>query len=226
MKKLICLLLALSCLFSLLACKKNKNDDTDGNKEASVASISEIINKSSPTKIVTESMFINGSDTLVSNYTTEVDKATGNSKFTFKYQRYAEIEEMLPTSIKTVSGVIYRDAEGKISYNEGDTWTAGDATAYLPFELNISEARFVKFELKDNGNDLYAEISVEEAKRVFGTDIAADGNIILEINTNGSYLYNTKITYTVKNSDGTKSNVIINSSYDYAQINISFGSAG
>lgn len=220
MKKLICFALIAACLLSLASCSLfGKDDGENEGPKTPVAKISEIVNNSSPTKVYTKIEYV-GSETLTAKYTTLVDRNSGNSKFDFEYQRVAKIEEMLPSNVKTVKGSIWYDADGNVSHNEGETWVAEDVSGYLAYSLEISETRFAKYEMKDGENDLYAEISPAEAKRVFGADISAEGNIVLEIDTNGKYLYLVTIRYTAKDTGAI---VTIQNSYDYATVNISYG---
>ena len=215
MKKIICLLLILACAFAMVSCKK-KNKDT----ETGVDTISNIVNESLPTKIVTKTEYlVEGEETLTGKYTTEIDRSRGNSKFTFEYQRYATIEDMNDDRVKTVKGSVFYNADGNVSYNEGDTWEAANATAYLPFNLDINESRFVSHEISEDGTDLRAEIAASDAKKVFGTDISAEGNITLEVDTNGKYLYEIRILYTAK---GSGASVNIQTSYDYSQVDVKF----
>lgn len=217
MKKIICLLLIVACAFAMVSCKKNKKSN------ATVETISGIVNQSVATKIVTKTEYlIEGEDALIGKYTTEIDRSSGNSRFTFEYSRYASIEEM-SNRVKTLKGSIVYDSNGNVSHDEGDSWEPGDATAYLPFELNIDEKRFASVEISEDGTDLTAKIAPSEAKRVFGTEIAADGDITLKVETNGEYLYEIIIEYTAKTS-GAK--VAIQTSYDYSQISIRVNAPG
>ena len=144
-------------------------------READVEKISDIVNSSSPTKIATMIQYV-GSDTLKASYDTLIDRTSGNIQIDFEYQRYAKVEEMLPGNIKTVTGKVLFDAEGNVSDDDGATWTPEEINGYLPNYLNIDEARFSSYELTDDGKDLRAEIDATEARRVFGTDVSAEGN--------------------------------------------------
>ena len=217
MKKIICLLLILACAFAMVSCKQEEDNTPD---VATVETISKIVNNSVATKIVTKTEYlIEGEDSLIGKYETTIDRTRGNSRFDFEYTRYAKVEEMNDGYIKTVQGTVGYDSNGNVSYNNGDSWTSTDATAYLPFNLNIDEARFVSYQISEDGTDLIAEIAPEEAKRVFGTDISANGNISLEVDTNGEYLYEIRITYTAKDSGAQ---VDIQTSYDYAKVSVKF----
>lgn len=216
MKKLICLVLVLVCSFALFSCG-DKNGD-GGSVNSKVETISKIVSESVPTKIVTQSEYVIGDETLTGQYTNEIDRTRGNERLTFVYTRYAKIEEMSPSPIKTLSGVVRKNKEGNYSC-DGDEWKAGDATAYLPLALNIDEARFASYEISEDGTDLTAEIAPAESKRTLGTDIDAEGNITLKIQTNGQYLYEVEVSYTAKDTGAL---VVILTSYDYSQIKLDF----
>ncbi len=213
MKKIICFLLVLVCLFACASCELA---DKVVGKKGTVETIRETVESSRPTKIVTRSEYV-GNDTLTAMYTTKVDRASGKTQFDFEYERYADIEDMLPTSIKTVSGSLTYHPDGSVSSSSGETWSADDALGYISESLNLDAAGFKSYELTDNGNDLKAYVPASESVRVFGTVIEAEGDILLEVDTNGTYLYSVKISYTAKD---TGANVVVNTSYDYAHVTV------
>ena len=213
MKKIVCLLLVLVCSFAMFSCFNSGKSDVD--------TISKIVNESVATKIVTKVDYVPVDDEALSGvYTTSIDRNSGKSKFTFVYSRYATVEEMNGGHTKTVDGSVWYDANGQISRNEGDTWEPNLAPAYLPNSLDISEARFVSVALSEDGTDMTAEIAPKEAKRAFGTDISAEGNIVLKVETNGTYLYEISVTYTAKDTGAL---VTVVTSYDYGEVEFDFG---
>ena len=212
MKKIICLLLV---LISLFACTSCALVDKIFGKKGSVETVRGIVDDSQPTKIVTRTEYV-GKDTLTGLYTTKIDRASGVSQFDFEYQRYAEVEDLLPESIKTVHGSVVYHADGSVTDANGDTWSAEDALGYIFESINLDPAGFKSYELLDNGNDLKAYVPAGESVRIFGTSVEAKGDILLEIDTNGKYLYNVKITYTATD-DAT---VVVNTSYDYAHVSV------
>ena len=209
MKKIVCLLLALMCVFTAVSC-----NSANSIKKGTLNTISETVSSSSPTKIVTRTEYV-GRDTLTAMYVTQIDRASGKSQFDFEYERYSEIEEMIPGGIKKVTGTIYYAADGSVTSSEGETWSADEALGYLSESINLDKSAFKSHELADNGNDLKAYVAAEDSLRVFGSNIDADGDILLEVDTNGTYLYSIKISYTAK---GTGDMVVVNTSYDYSLI--------
>ncbi len=205
MKKIISLLLVLCTVFTFFACKKEK----------SVSGIAEIVNNSNPTKIVTKVDYVYGDITLKSSYVTEKDTKDGEQRFDFSYQRMA-IPGVDDSSsyIKTVSGVVYQDTVGN---RYGDTETEADAPAYLVYDMKLNESRFSSVTVSEDNKNFDAKLPASEAIRVFGTDLAAEGEITVKIQTNGEYLYSIYITYTAAETGAI---VVINTSYDYTDINI------
>ena len=217
MKKLLCLLLALVCMTMCVSCFGNGNDDDDNGAAATVEAIAGIINGSTPTKITTKVEYIvEGEETIVSSYDTEKDEANGIYVFTFNAKRPADVLELLPTNIKTISGSVRYNADGTVTASTGDTWSKEDAVGYLAEMINISTSSFKTYELKSNGEDLTGIVAAKDAKRVFGEDIAAASDITVEIDTNGTYLYTVTIEYTAASGATVK----VSTSYDYAVINL------
>lgn len=216
MKKLLCLLLALVCMLACVSCNKDKDDGEDG-ASANVETIAQIIDNSNPTQIVTKVDYIPvGESSISSSYVTERDEANGIYAFSFKYSRKAMVGELLPDDIKVVEGTVWYNADGTVTSTSGDTWSKEDAVGYLPEMINIGETSFKSYEFLNGGEDLKGVVEAKDGKRVFGSDIGAASDIEVEIDTNGNYLYNVKITYFF--SSGAQ--VQITTSYDYSAINL------
>lgn len=217
MKKLLCLLLALVCMTACVSCFDGGDNDDDNGTAATVEAIAGIINGSTPTKITTKVEYIvEGEETIVSSYDTEKDEANGIYVFTFNAKRPADVLEVLPTNIKTISGSVRYNADGTVTASTGDSWSKEDAVGYLAEMINISTSSFKTYELKSNGEDLTGIVAAKDAKRVFGEDIAAASDITVGIDTNGTYLYTITIEYTAASGATVK----VSTSYDYAVINL------
>ena len=215
MKKLISLLLVLCCVFAVCSCDKIPDGIGDELQQPQgVAKIAAIVNSSAPTKITTFSDYIvSAEDNLMLNgryYTTIAEN--GKKKFDFEYEKFAPIGSA--SAVETVSGSVLYNADGTVSEDNGATWT-GAGAGYLPYSLNLNESDFKSFNISENGNNLSALISAEKSMSVFGVKIAATGDITLEVETNGTYLYYVNISYATENA-----NVIIKTSYDYSAISL------
>ena len=219
MKKLLCLLLALMCVMACVSCNLGggSSEDEEEAKEATVETIAGIINASNPTQIATKVDYVEeGEDHITSSYNTEKDEVNGIYKFTFSSARKASVEELLPTDVKVLEGTVWYNADGTVTSSTGDEWSKEDAVGYLPEMININKSSFKSYELVNDGDDLVGVIAANDAKRVFGEDIAASSDISVEIDTNGTYLYKITVTYTT-NQGAT---VTITTSYDYAVIDL------
>ena len=223
MKKILCLLLTLVLSFGIVSCKKDNDSDNDGgntnggNQVSAVEAISNTINTSNPTQIVTKVGYTApGQSEIISSYTTELDAKNGTERFEFHIVRYAAVEEGIPGGIKKLDGTVWKNADGSVTNSEGDTWAVADAVGYLAESINLKGAFIKSYETSDNGNDLTAYVTVANSERVFGAAINASGDIKIEVDTNGTYLYSVTVTYTT----ATGATVKAVTSYDYAVITL------
>jgi hypothetical protein len=80
MKRIVCLILAITCVFALFSCGGKVNLD-------------EVVAKATPTKVVTIVEYVAKSgETLTSEYVTEHDTKNGISAISYIYERFGEIE--------------------------------------------------------------------------------------------------------------------------------------
>ena len=224
MKKIICLLLAILCTFAIVSCNQDTPDETPDGNQNNGPTVSEldtligIIESSLPTKIVTHVDYKYGEDTFKGRYTTTVDRASEKSQFDFSYQRLAiPGEDISDSHIMTIAGSVYYK-DGQVSNTEGAEWQS-PGYGYLEFSLDFSETKLDNVTFTNDGDDLTATISADNAIRVFGTAIDADGDITISIDTNGEYLYSVMISYTAKD---TGAKVTVNTTYDYAKVSLDF----
>ncbi|MBE6537487.1 MAG: hypothetical protein E7673_05990 [Ruminococcaceae bacterium] len=215
MKKILCLLLTFVLLLACVSC--NVIGKKDKEQSGSVETISATVTSSNPTVIVTKVDYITeGEETLTSSYITEKDSKTGVERFTFHTKRYPTVEEMYPESIKELQGTVWKNADGTVKASTGDKWSKEEAVGYLSEELIITKSAFKSSTLTDNGNDLVATIDAKDSVRVFGADVKAAGDITLEIDTNGTYLYKVVVKYTTASG----ASVVVTTSYDYGEVTI------
>ena len=228
MKKIICLLLALLCTFAMFSCNEDTppatdNNDNGNNQQApegnpELDNLIAVINSSKPTKIVTHTDYKYGDDVFKGRYTTYIDRANNKSQFDFSYQRMAVPgEDISDSHIMTIPGTVYYK-DGQVSDTEGALWS-DPGYGYLELALSLSANKLDNITFSEDGEDMTATVSAENSIRVFGTAIAADGDITIEIDTNGKYLYTVKISYTAKDTGAI---VAINTSYDYANVTLDF----
>ena len=203
MKKILCLLLAIACLLAVVSCG-------GGNKKLSIA---EIVESSKPYTVTTR-VYYDGEDDLGGMYITTTDGT--NSIFEYEYERYATVAEMAEGRIKTVSGKIYYK-DGKVTSNEGESWESSEINEIVDFSIKIDESKFSTYKISKDGKTLTGTVSSENSSRVLGVAIASDGDISIEIVTDGeANLYYMNISY--KSAGGAL--ITVNTSYDYSPVTV------
>lgn len=229
MKKILCILTALVCAFSIVSCTGNGGGDDNGGNNGGGAKVEignpleEVVAASSPTKIVTRVTYIfrdgdprYGAD-LNGDYSLEIDE--NNAIFTYDFNTIATPEEGLEDWIKTVDGKIYFK-DGKVSVTEGDEWdTISATTVNRKFEL--LKNRFKTYEKSEDEKTLTATITGSNIEGVIGYSISALGDISLVLTTDGVYMRGVTISYT--SIEGA--NVTIDTSYSYNDITLDFPTA-
>ena len=160
MKKIICLILALACCFTLFACGK-----TDETLEAFL----EKVNATEPTTITTKTTHTRGDVVYNGMYTTVMNE--DGFVFTYEYDEKAPITADSTTgSIITKSGEIVYDG-AKYTVN-GETTTVAPDIAYMSLTLNLTAETVGEYRLSRDGNTLTAEISADQVQAIFGTEIS------------------------------------------------------
>ncbi len=202
MKKIICLLLALTCVFALFSCASGGDVD-----------IKSIVENSKPVKVTTM-VYFTGATPLEGKFINTVD---GNkSVFDFEFQRMANISEMEDGRVKTIKGKIY-SKDGKVSFNEGADWESSAVSSVAKYDLQLDERNFDTYEISEDGNSLKATVGAEGAKAVLGVDIYATGTVTVEVVTNGAFLNRIIISYKTASAD-----VVVDTSYTYQPVTLDF----
>ncbi len=212
-KRIICLILALTCAFVLFSCGG-----------ASADAFIEMAENSSPTKIITQTSINDGEETLSGRFETTVNGS--NSEMIYEYQRYATIEEGVAGDtdefIKTVSGTIYYQ-NGSYS-TDGTNWTTSipDAST-LQVQFKLTEKNLGDFTVSTDGKTLTTTITSAQAAEILGIDVAAtEDGVALTIVTDGVYLRRISVSYATENAE----NVSIETSYSYNAIVEDNGNGG
>lgn len=213
MKKLICLILSLALTlglaFAMTACgDKEENDNVDP-----LTKICNMVSESNPTKIITQTDYIVGGIALNGEYITEIEG--NNSILTYSYEKMSDPMDGADQPHVTVSGKIYYK-DGRFS-EDGINWTTG-APSTTPVILNVTADIFENPVVSADGLTLVAEITPEKAVAAFGTDLAAEGNLVVEIVTDGINLRDVIISGTTKEG----ATVMVRTSYTYVALTLQF----
>ena len=209
MKKLVCLLLVLACSAALFACGKDKEPEVQP-----VDTLLAVVDASEPTKIISMTSYNHTATGVIYRGTyTQLVTADG-FVYDYEYQQKAAVTpDADPTNtIETKTGkIIY--AGGLYSEDDGETWKseAPDADV-LKVTLELKKENLGSYTVSMDGNTLTTVINAENAKKIFGLDIASD-EINVTITTNGKYLTQLNISYVTENAE-----VSIDTSYAYVAI--------
>ncbi len=212
MKKTISVILALSLmlvsLFALGACRKNET------------AIFGLAASASPTKTVTIVEYVTADgEQLAGQYTMQVEG--DNSIFEFTYERFRTVQDGFVDEsydrIKTVSGTVYYK-DGLFS-EDGDEWETGVPTA-LDLRFDLKEEYLTSVSVDETDTVLTAEIAPENVAKVLGTDLSANGNVSITVETNGVSLTKVYISCTTD----TGASLSIRTSYTYNPITLTFPS--
>ncbi len=208
MKKIICLLLAITCVFALISC-------SDKDAENFV----KLVNESVPTKITTHTHFTYGSEEpLVGRFVTTVDGSKTTLEYEYQRNAIPGVDDS-EDPVMTISGTV-QYSDGKYSEDGGETWTAEtpDAAA-MQIKFNLDLKKLGKYEL--DGNTLTATLTSKNVFDVLGLTLegVSDDGVTLTVNTNGTYLTAVTVSYTKVISENNSADVIIDTSYTYNSVN-------
>ena len=203
MKKIICLLLALTCVFAVVSCSSTPE-----------AAIEDIVNNSKPTKVTTLVSYV-GARTLNGKFINTIDGT--KSIYEFEFERMATVAEMNDGIIKTIKGTVYYK-DGQVSSNEGDSWENCAVTEIVNFKLKLDKRNFKTFVYTEDGNSVNATIAPENVKNVLGVSVSAAGDVQVSIKTNGTFLNRITISYVT--TDGAA--VAVDTSYTYSPVTLDF----
>jgi len=201
MKKIVCLLLALTCVFALFSCKG----------EDPQAAFFAMIEESEPTSIITQTTHTRENGiTYNGMYTTAITE----DGFVFEY-KYETVAAVVPGADTTNS---VQTTEGEIVYNGSRYSTDGGTTwvdeapdvAYMQIKLALTKENIGEYEMSRDGKTLTATISKDAAKAIFGTAVSAD-SAVLKITVDGTRLSRVTLAYTTSNA----TEVIVETSYTY-----------
>lgn len=197
MKKFICLLIALTCVLGLISC----GDDP---AQAFIT----IVNDSAPTKITTLTSINDGEETLTGKYETVIDGQ--NSVMTYRYDRYATVDEAADSYIKTVEGTVYY--KNGLYSEDGENWaSASPDVAASQVDFNLDSKLLGNYTISKDGKTLTTTVTSEQAKLILGVDVnASDDKVSITVVNNGKYLSTVTVAYQTATAS-----VTIDTSYTY-----------
>ncbi|MBQ8302709.1 MAG: hypothetical protein IJX97_04070 [Clostridia bacterium] len=184
MKKIIALLIAITCVFAMVSCGGNGGETVD------VTAFKDAVAATAPTAVEIETALETELGTLEGTF--NVTYATdGSAVIEYSYEQFNELgESSNTTEVKnTVSGTVNVGADG--SYSDGGA-LVGSVSAAGGFTINLDTAKMKDCEV--NGNVLTATVEAANTEAVLGVAIAYDVNVVL---TKGeTSLVSLTLTYT------------------------------
>ena len=216
MKKIICILLILTCVFAVASCKKDPAPTPTPQPAPQPEVINDIIAKSAPTKIVSIVEYVTATDTLKSVYTTEIDRVNNKARLIYDINELGNIAAGDPERIMHYAGEIYY-ADGAVKHYTDSSWST--AVGLAPdFKLDMSRALFAEYVVSEDGTTVTGKVTGENVAKVLGIEGLGATEMTVKVMTNGTYIYSLDITYTTS----TGATVVVNTSYTYNTITLDF----
>lgn len=181
MKKIIALILAVSCVFALASCKFFKKDKGEGNKNVdreAVATVQAKLDASSPeTANITVDLDAELGE-LKGSYMVTYDMENGNASVEYTYEQFGEIAA--DGSFKqTFEGSVLVSKDGTLS-EEIDGVGAVEA---LTFDINLDADKLESATF--NAGMLTVKVKAENTKSVIGVAIAAEVEVMITVSETG-----------------------------------------
>ncbi len=201
MKKILCLIIALCCALSLVACGETGGDDGD-------AAFFATVEASKPAKVttLTNYVFAEG-DSLNGEFVTTV--SDGGYVFAYEYQRYGDPAKGDTERITTEKGTVYYE-NGKYSTDNVNWYVEAPDAALMQMQLNISKEALGSYQFNEAGTTLTTKLSAAEAEAFIGIKLSATTDVTVTVSTNGTYLTRVTLSYETANAS-----VSVNTSYSY-----------
>ncbi len=200
MKKILSLILALSCIFSCLFAITSCDDGNGGEVEDPDKAFFDAVAGSKASEIKTLTYYtVEGEDPFNGSYETSI-KPNGDFAFKYKFTRIATLEDaenpdvVIDGNRATISGTVYYSA-GQYSYDQVSWFTEAPAVTVNHPKLDLDREKLGEYVMNDAKTSLTATLSAEDASSVLGMAIDATGDVVIKISTNGTYLTLVSITY-------------------------------
>lgn len=176
MKKIIALLLAVSCVFALASCKWFKKDNDDGVSAVDTAAVADVqakLDAASPETANITVKLESAIDTLEGCYTVTYNMEDGSATVVYTYEKFNEIgsgkdiKETVGPDTVTVSadGILSKEMNGV------------GAVEALTFDINLDPTKLISASY--NAGMLTAKVKASFTKAVLGVAIASDVDIAI-----------------------------------------------
>ena len=199
MKKILSLILALTCVFSCVFSLASCDDGNENGENADKVFFDAVAN-SRATEIKTLTYYtVEGEEPFNGSYETSI-KANGDFTFAYSFTRKANLEDADNPDVKlegdraTLEGTVYYE-NGQYSYDKVTWFAEAPAVTGNHPKLNLDKDKLGEYEMNDAKTKLTATLSAEAAAEILGMTLEATSDVVIVISTNGTYLTRISVSY-------------------------------
>ena len=168
MKKILIVMLALTCAFAMFSCNDDKAVSLDGFKTA--------VNNTAPSVVNVSVEVETALGALASNFKTTY-AADGSFVIDYSYEQFNATSSGNADDVKsTVAGQVTCDKDG--NYSDGGALT-GKTTVATGAKLDLNAKKMEGVKVSEDGNVLNATVKAENTTAVLGIEIASDVTLVV-----------------------------------------------
>ncbi len=167
MKKILIIMLALTCAFAMFSC---------GDKSASLDGFKKAVDNTAPAVVNVSVEVETDLGALASNFKTTY-AADGSFVIDYSYEQFNTSTSGNADDVKsTVTGQVTCDKDGK--YSDGGALT-GTTTAATGAKLAFNSKKMENVTVSEDGNVLSATVKAANTKAVLGIELASDVTLVV-----------------------------------------------
>lgn len=223
MKKIIAIILAITCAFAMFSCQEEKADP--------IETLNAMYKASVPTKVVTDTTEVLGSITLTGTSTLKTGKIDGKiaTTYTYSYQELRSIEDGVDSVEKPwieVSGTkeYYEDKGVRVNGGSWDSDEFNFAPAAGSIAINISNENIKDFKEDAATKTVTFTVAADKSAAVFGEENAIAANVSVTITHDGAVITGITLSYTVESTEDEYPDAVVTIktvyTYDLEEITI------
>lgn len=223
MKKIIAIILAITCAFAMFSCQGKKADPID--------TLNAMYKASAPTKVVTDTTEVLGSITLTGTYTLKTGKIDGKiaTTYTYSYQELRAVNDGLESVEKPwieVSGTKeYLEDKGvRIDGGSWDDEGFNFAPSAGSIVVNVTKDNVTDIVADDAAKTITFKVAADKTAEVFGEENAVAADVSVTVTHDGAVITGTTLSYTVEGAEDKYPDAVVTIkvvyTYDLEEITI------
>lgn len=166
MKKILIIMLALTCAFAMFSC---------GDKGVSLDGFKKAVDNTAPTVVNVNVAVETDIGALNSSFKTTY-AADGSFVIDYSYEQFNTSTSDTDDVKSTITGQVTCDKDGK--YSDGGALT-GTTTAATGAKLSLDAKKMDNVKVSEDGNVLNATVKAANTKAVIGIEIASDVTLVI-----------------------------------------------